>query len=83
LAHLEWLKQRLREQLALSGWIWVDRSRVNVMGCLAYGKHDSIKLLKWVYADPAAPCLLRKRAIWDSYAARHADWVKEPTTIYA
>lgn len=84
LAHLEWLKRRLNAQLGLSGWIWVDRNRVNVMGCLAYGKHDSIKLLKWVYADPAAPCLLRKRAIWDDYVRRHEDWVKEPpSTIYA
>ena len=83
LTHLEWLKLRLQQQLELRGWIWVDRSGVNVMGCLAYGKHDSIKLLQWVYADAAAPCLLRKRAIWDNYVRRHEDWVREPTTIYA
>jgi hypothetical protein len=54
------------------------------MGCLGYGKHDSIKLLNWVYADPNAPCLLRKRAIWGDYATRHPDWVREtPSNIYA
>lgn len=83
LPHLEWLKARLQAQLGLRGSIWVDRNRENVLGCLAYGKHDSIKLLKWVYADPNAPCLLR-RAIWDNYAARHSDWVREtPFNIYA
>jgi len=35
-------------------------------------------------AAHVAPCLLRKRAIWDNYAARHSSWVREdPTTIYA
>lgn len=83
LIHLDWLKQQLHEQLGLSGWVWVDRTRVHAYGQLGYGKHDSIKLLNWVYADPAAPCLLRKRAIWDDYCRRHEDWVREPITIYA
>jgi hypothetical protein len=41
------------------------------MYALGYGKHDSIRLLSWVYADPAAPCLERKRAIWSDYRRRH------------
>ena len=80
--HLEWLKDRLRSRLNLRGWIWHDVSRGNGIGRLSYGKHDSIKLLRWLYSDPAAACLLRKRAIWDSYAARHPDWIRElPSTI--
>lgn len=83
-AHLEWLKGKLREQLGLRGWIWFDMTRGNGMGSLSYGKHDSIALLRWLYADPSAACLERKRSIWDNYAARHPDWIREmPTTIYA
>jgi hypothetical protein len=82
--HLEWLKDRLGSRLNLRGWIWQDMSRGNGIGCLSYGKHDSIKLLQWLYSNPAAACLLRKRAIWESYAARHPDWIRElPITIYA
>jgi hypothetical protein len=82
--HLEWLKDRLHSRLNLRGWIWRDMSRGRGMSWLSYGKHDSIKLLRWLYSDPAAACLLRKREIWDGYAARHPDWVRElPTTIYA
>jgi hypothetical protein len=37
---------------------------------LEYGKRSSIVLLPLLY--PAnAPCLERKRAIWDAYAKRH------------
>ncbi len=82
--HLQWLKERLHRELTLRGWIWQDLTRGNGMGWLSYGKHDSIKLLRWLYSDPSAACLLRKRAIWDSYAYRHPDWIREPpTTIYA
>jgi len=82
--HLEWLKERLHKQLNLRGWIWQDMTRGNGMGWLSYGKHDSIKLLRWLYSDPGAACLLRKRAIWDNYVYRHPDWIRElPTTIYA
>jgi hypothetical protein len=81
--HLEWLKERLRDRLNLRGWIW-HSSRGKGIGCLSYGKHDSITLLRWLYSDPTAACLLRKPAIWDNYVARHPDWIREaPTTIYA
>jgi hypothetical protein len=83
-AHLAWLSARLRQQLDLRGWIWQDMSRGRGMGWLSYGKHDSITLLRWLYSDPNVPCLLRKRAIWDRYVARHPDWIREtPITLYA
>jgi hypothetical protein len=83
-AHLEWLQDRLRRRLNLRGWIWRDLTRGNGMGWLTYGKHDSITLLRWLYADPHAACLRRKRSIWDNYVGRHPDWVRDvPTTIYA
>lgn len=82
--HLEWLKDRLRKRLNLRGWIWRDVTRGNGMGWLSYGKHDSIALLRWLYSDPSAACLQRKRSIWDNYAERHPDWIRGmPTTIYA
>lgn len=83
-AHLEWLRAKLSEQLGLRGWIWFDMTRGNGMGALSYGKHDSIALLRWLYSDPSEASLQRKRSIWDSYVARHPDWIREtPTTIYA
>jgi hypothetical protein len=83
-AHLDWLKTQLHKELNLRGWIWENLRRGEGIGCLSYGKHDSIKLLRWVYSDPSAACLLRKRAMWDNYVYRHPDWVRElPTTIYA
>jgi LAGLIDADG DNA endonuclease family protein len=83
-SHLEWLKERLQRRPGLRGWIWFDYSRGQGIGVLSYGKHDSIKLLNWLYADRDAPCLLRKRAIWDDFCTRHATWVQEaPTNIYA
>lgn len=39
---------------------------------LKYGNRASLRLLPTLYGDPAAPCLLRKRAIWLDYATRHA-----------
>jgi hypothetical protein len=82
--HLDWLKGRLHASLGLRGWIWLNPRQGNGIGCLSYGKHDSIRLLGWIYEDPAAPCLLRKRAIWNDYARRHPSWVREDATnIYA
>jgi hypothetical protein len=84
LRHLEWLKTRLHDHLDLRGWIWLDKSGANVVAHLNYGKHDSIKLLRWAYAESSDASLLRKRAIWTDYEARHPDWIRElPTTIDA
>jgi hypothetical protein len=69
--HLDWLKSRLAARLALRGWITFNSRRGNAVGALGYGKHDSIKLLSWLYSDPAAPCLERKRAIWQDYRLRY------------
>jgi hypothetical protein len=72
LAHIDWLVGRLRKSLALRGWITQDKRR-NSFYTLAFGKHDSIRLLTWLYSDAATPSLQRKRAIWNDYARRHAD----------
>jgi len=67
--HLESLRGRLRGALGLRGWIAPQGKRS--VFALAFGKHDSIRLLSRLYSDRDAPCLLRKRAIWDAYARRH------------
>lgn len=75
--HIDWLHARLRSALGLRGWVGtrVTPGR-NPTHQLVFGKHDSIRLLAWVYADRDAPCLLRKRAIWDDYASRHQDLLR-------
>ena len=72
-AHLEWLRARLKASLELRGWIVTERreNRPNLYFALGYGKHDSIRLLSALYADPTAPCLLRKRHIWEKYERGH------------
>lgn len=70
--HVDWLHAQLRAALGLRGWIGTfERPDRHPSHRLAYGKHDSIALLEWLYADPNAPCLLRKRAIWENYRRRH------------
>ena len=65
--HLEWLHERLCAALPIRGWIRGQRRR----WVLGFGKGDSTKLLPRLYPDPDAPCLARKRAIWEAYQLRH------------
>lgn len=74
--HLGWLQGRLQGQVHVTGRIsgsktwsggWIYR--------LGFGRWESMRLASWIYADRDAPCLLRKRAVWDSYLARHSDAV--------
>ena len=69
--HIEWLHGTLRSKLDVRGWI----SGRTIQGRhpsykLVFGRHDSIRLLSWIYSDRDAPCLARKRAIWDDFARR-------------
>jgi hypothetical protein len=71
-AHLDWLRARLTVRLGLRGGISATvRPGRNPLYRLMYAKHDSIALMRWIYADRSAPCLVRKRDIWDSYRSRH------------
>ena len=75
--HIDWLHGSLRSALGLRGWVGA-RMRVGHHPTyqLGFAKYDSITLLAWLYALRDAPCLLRKRAIWDDYALRHPDLVR-------
>ncbi len=79
--HVDWLHAKLRTVLGLRGWIGIrgTAARRNPTYQLNFGKHDSIALLHWLYADREAPCLLRKREIWDDYARRHRPLIQKPT----
>lgn len=71
LKHLHWLRERLNDALGIRGHICIDRRKGNDMYSLRYAKRESQRLLPWLYADRDAPCLMRKRSIWDNYRRRH------------
>jgi hypothetical protein len=59
---IEWMRVAVERRTGLSGSIakdvWKGRRPSWV---LRYAKRESIQLLRWIYNDPATPCLLRKR----------------------
>lgn len=71
--HLAWLQDRTHDVLGIRGAIGMTaRPPYSPIYRLQFGRWDSMRILPWIYADRDAPCLLRKRAIWDDYAARYA-----------
>lgn len=71
--HLVWLQDRIHGTLGIRGAIGeTERPPHSPIYRLQFGRWDSMRILPWIYADRGAPCLLRKRAIWDAYAGRHA-----------
>ncbi len=69
--HPVWLHTQLRTALGLRGWIALEGEEPQGVYVLGFGKSDSTRPLSWLYPDRDAPCLLRKRAIWDDYVRRH------------
>lgn len=67
--HLEWLRSRLAPHLGTDGYLELRRGQPprHDFYRLKYGKRASIALLGALYEDRDAPCLLRKRSIWDGY----------------
>lgn len=63
-AFLFWVQATIKRLTGLEGSI----SR----GLLRYGGSKAIKLGRWMYYSPAVPCLQRKRAIWERFAATKA-----------
>jgi hypothetical protein len=73
--HLRWVRDQLHRAIGLrGGWIH-ETVRENGRRCsaLTFGKFDSCTLLGWIYAEPTAPCLGRKRDLWLNYVARNGD----------
>lgn len=65
-AHLVWLRGTTSRLLGIQGHL----NRTNQMcdlWCLKFGKHDSIRLLSWLYHDSSVPCLKRKRKIAEKF----------------
>ena len=71
-AHVEWIQQRARALFGVSGSIYKHRpvARKHDFFRLAYGKHDSVVLLRAIYPDAGVPKLERKWRIWNEYARR-------------
>lgn len=71
--HLEWLRNRLARSLGIVGALVPQppTERGTVMWRLAYSIRESTRLLPHLYQSLAAPCLNRKRAVWQDYATRH------------
>ena len=65
--HLEWLREALHRRAAISGSI----GKATRSWTLNYAIRESVILLPHLYPSLDAPCLLRKRRIWEDYAARH------------
>jgi hypothetical protein len=64
----EWLRATVRRLAGLSGSLTVKRSASrNDIWCLKYAKRESLALLRWMYQDPLAPCLRRKREIAEQF----------------
>ncbi len=70
--HLEWLRGRLSTSLGIDGYLRMSKPRPgrHDFFTLKYGNRDSNTLLQHLYADPSAPKLERKFAVWAAYRAR-------------
>lgn len=73
--HLFWLRERLRDALAIDGYLGTTapRGQRHHLWELRYGKVASEKLLTRLYEDPEAPRLERKWRVWEAYRSRHPD----------
>ena len=70
-AHIDWLRGRLTTAVGINGYVErIRRAKRHDLFRLKYGKRESIVLLRTLYADRGAPCLERKRRIWDEYSSR-------------
>ena len=71
--HLVWLRQKLQLAVGIRGYVsgGSPRGTRHPLYQLGYGKQESVRLLGWLYSDTDAPCLVRKRSIWDDYRKRH------------
>lgn len=67
--HATWLRAEINRLLGLAGWLNVRlRPGVHPQYVVRYSKHESIALLKALYADPSAPRLERKWARWNDFS---------------
>jgi len=63
---LEWLQQSVARLLGINGALFCDKETTlnhAALWVLKYAKHESIRLLKWMYYAPNVACLARKRDI--------------------
>jgi len=66
--HIKWIRDTIYRLTLINGHIYprkLQSSHRVTMWRLKYAKHDSIKLLKWMYYQENIPCLKRKKEIAD------------------
>lgn len=62
---MEWLQQSIARVTGAQGALILAKTRYPnyaPLWILKYAKHESIRLLRWMYYAPEVPCLARKRA---------------------
>ena len=68
--HLSWLRSEIRRLAELNGWMGVRKKRRHrPLYELRYSKHESMRLLRQLYQDPAAPRLGRKWRKWNDFVS--------------
>jgi len=72
LKHIQWLRVVVEKERGLQGWVTVQRKkslgdRHAPMHVLRYSKHESMRLLEWLYANPMSPRLDRKWRKWIAF----------------
>jgi hypothetical protein len=72
--HLEWIRRELNATLDLGGSLKMISYTTagNPFYRLEYAMRDTMRILPQVYRDPTAPCLERKRRIWELFQTRLA-----------
>jgi len=66
--HIKWIRDTIYRITQIYGHIYKTEPKIPhhvAMWRLKYAKHDSIKLLKWIYYKENLPSLMRKRNIAD------------------
>jgi len=64
LPFLQWLQSGVGRVVDIWGGVFARKSRAEhhaIVYDLKYAKHESIRLLRWIYYSPEVPCLARKR----------------------
>ena len=71
LLHMRWIRQNIIRILGINGSLngWKNRNKkdTKTLWSLRFCKRESLILLKYLYYNSQAPCLLRKRKIADTF----------------
>jgi len=85
---LHWIQQTLRQRLSVRGSLLQQPPRpwaTKPSWKLRFAKHDSLKILRWIYYDDRISCLTRKRVLAERAMDFFRSWrdgrVKTPISV--